>query len=419
MEKPYQRRAGLASCYPPAMADVDYAIVGGGVIGRAMALELAKRKPGADVVVIERCPKDRIENQSTRNSGVIHAGIYYRASERPLKAELCVRGNAMLYEFCREHGVAHAQTGKLVVATTERQEEYVRGVLAIAEDNGVPGVRMLSGEEAMKLEPNLRVRSALYAPTSGVIDSAGYLQALTRTAPAHSLYATEVVGLQWTGCAFAIETQCQGKRETFLARYLVNAAGIHADEVARILNPESEFHLVPARGEAAKFYQSRRPELALGGHNIYPAPVGFYKDGSLADASFAEHQRLLEAGDVTETLGIHLTPTLNEDGSLAKTVTIGPAIQTGMGKEDVARSLYPPEHYWRSVSEFFPGLVPDDVELHQAGIQARMAGQLDWYIRPDAKHPQCLHMLGIDSPGMTASLAIAQHAGAVLHASAS
>ncbi len=397
------------------MADVEYAIVGGGVIGRALALALTNRTTSGDVVVIERCAKDRVENQSTRNSGVIHAGIYYRRAERPIKARLCVEGNARLYEFCEEHGVAHAKTGKLVVATNAQEEDYLQGVLSIALQNEVPGVREIGADEAKEMEPNLRVTPAIYAPTSGVIDSAGYLAALRRAGTSHNLFATEVTSISWNGTDFEVATTSGGRVERFTAKYLLNAAGSHADRIATLLRPDCDFLLVPARGEAAKFYQSRRPELVLGGRNIYPAPSGYYADGRRANVSFAEFQRLLETGEVTETVGVHLTPTLSADGSLASTMTIGPAIRAGVAKDDLRHDLYPTNHFHRSVSDFFPGLREDDVELHQAGIQARMAGQLDWHIARDSAYSRCLHCVGIDSPGMTASLAIADYALDQLH----
>jgi L-2-hydroxyglutarate oxidase LhgO len=389
------------------MADVQYAIIGGGVIGRAIALSLQSRD--GDIAVLERCPADRVENQSTRNSGVIHAGIYYRRAERPIKARLCVLGNALLYEFCQKHNVSHANTGKLVVATNAQEEGYLQGILSIARENAVPGVRLIGAAEATALEPNIRATAAILAPTSGVIDSAAYLATLRRVGRAHSLFATEVIGIRHTGQCFELETRCAGKTERFTARYVVNAAGAQADDIAKMINPDCGFQLVPSRGEAAKFYQSRRPSLAMGGRNIYPIPIGFYPDGTQAEVPFAEFQQLLKAGAITETVGVHLTPTLGDDGKLASTMTIGPAINTGHPKDDLSTGLWPPAHYLKSVSDFFPGLRVSDIELHQSGIQARMAGQLDWHIQRDTKHDDFVHVLGIDSPGVTGSLAIANY----------
>jgi len=391
------------------MADVAYAIVGGGVIGRAVALALTGREPKDEVVVIERCPPDRVENQSTRNSGVVHAGIYYRRDQRPLKARLCVEGNALLYEFCREHKVACKKTGKLVVATDAREETYLEGILATARENDVPSPRLLSAAEVRKMEPNIRASAALYLPSSGIVDAAGYLTALGRGSSAHNLFATEVVAIAKSRDGFAVQTLCNGKRETFTATWVINASGSHADEIATMVDPGGDYALVPVRGEAAKFYSHRRPELGLGGRNIYPVPVGFYPSGEPALVTYDEFIRLLAEGEVTETTGVHLTPTFDEAGTIASTTTIGPAINAGHGKDNYGTDLYPPEHYYRAVSEFFPGLTPEDIELHQAGIQARMAGQLDWHLQAAPGHPRFINLLGIDSPGMTGSLAIARY----------
>ncbi|MCP4449399.1 MAG: FAD-dependent oxidoreductase [Myxococcales bacterium] len=391
------------------MPDVAYAIIGGGVIGRAIALAIEQRGLAGDVVVIERCPQDRTENQSSRNSGVIHAGIYYRKAERPLKARLCVEGNELLYEFCREHRVPHAKTGKLVVATDAREEGYLHGIANIARENDVPGVRMIGADEVRSMEPNIRATAALYAPSSGVVDAAAYLAALRRASSAHNLFATEVVGIADRGDEFEIQPHCAGKTEAFTVRWVISAAGDRGDDIARLLDPTSEVRLVPARGEAAKFYSGKRADLALGGRNIYPVPSGYYPDGTRAEVSYDEFQRLLGEGSITETVGVHLTPTLDDEGCIAKTTTIGPAIRAGIEIDDLASGLYPPEYFHKGVSEFFPSVRVTDIELHQAGIQSRMQGQLDWHLAKDKRHPRFIHALGIDSPGMTGSLAIGRY----------
>ncbi len=396
------------------MADVACAIIGGGVIGRSAALALGQGAFDGDVVVVESSPRDRVENQSTRNSGVIHAGIYYSQHSRPLKAKLCVEGNALLYEFCQELNVSHAKTGKLVVANGGREESYLRGILAVAIENQVRGVQLVGSDDVRAMEPNVRASAALYVPSSGIVDTAAYLTALRGVSAAHNLFATRVVAVRPKQDCFEVETLCNKKRESFTSKWVINAAGSHGDDVAWMVNPASRCALVPTRGESAKFYRSRRPGLALSGMSIYPVPAGFYPDGRRANVDYAEFQRLLTKGEITETVGVHLTPTLAASGELADTFTIGPAITTDIGKDDYAQGLRPLSHYHDCVSEFFPGLTIEDIELHQAGIQARMAGQLDWHIAADPQHPRFIHVLGIDSPGMTASLAIGRHVAELL-----
>ena len=379
--------------------DVDVAIVGGGVIGRAIAYVLGRRGRRS-VVVIERCPRDRIE---------IHAGIYYKPASRPKKARLCVAGNRMLYEFCAEHGVPHARTGKLVVATCAREEEYLRDVLETARANGVPDVRLIEPDEQRRIEPRIVSTAALLVPTSGVIDAAAYLDTLRLRAGSHDLFETQVEAIRSCAGGFELHTRSQGRTERFVAATVVNAAGLHAAEIARMVDPASPYELMPVRGEAARFSTSRRPELALRGLNIYPAPHGFYRDtGELAEVSLAEFQRLVAEERVTDTVGIHLTPTLDAGGRISTTMTLSPALVVGVARDDF-RSTVPLEHYWKRVKAFFPELRIDDLELHHTGIQGRLPGSRDWVIEPARGHPRFIDLIAIDSPGLTSSLAIAEH----------
>jgi L-2-hydroxyglutarate oxidase LhgO len=374
------------------MSDIEYAIVGGGAIGLSIAYALSQR--GHDeIFVLERSAPGRIENQSTRNSGVIHAGIYYRQPEQERKARLCVLGNDLLYQFCRDFEVPHARTGKLVVATSSEEEERLRELYRIACEASVPDLALLSAAEARALEPNVRATLALHVPSSGVIDAASFLRALQGAAPAHHLFATEVVGLKAVASGIAVRTRQQGREDRFVAKRVINAAGLYADEVARLLSPTSPYTITPVRGEAAKFYTSRRPDLAMRGMNVYPLP----------------RRITTKEGKTMETLGVHLTPTLDADGGIASTVTIGPAIRAGVGKEDYGMGLHPPEYYWQQVRAFFPSLCVDDIELHQSGIQARCPGYPDWIIEADPLAPALINLIGVDSPGLTASLAIANY----------
>jgi len=384
--------------------DVDIAIIGGGVIGRAIAWAL-RRRGGQSVAVIERCPRDRIENQSTRNSGVIHAGIYYKRAVRPLKAALCVKGNRLLYEFCAEHGVPHVKTGKLVVATGAREEDYLLDVLATARENGVPDVRLIDGEEQRRLEPLISSTKCLHVPTSGVIDAAAYLKTLQRLAAAYDLFGTTVDAIRRVATGFEVHTDV----ETFVAGTVINAAGLYADEIAQMIDPDAPYRIMAVRGEAARFSTTRRDALALSGFNIYPPPHGFYKaTGKPALVSFAEFQALLARGDVTDTVGVHVTPTLDADGRIATTMTLSPALVTNIAKDDY-RSTVPLEEYCARVADYFPGLTVDDLELHDTGIQARLSGEHDWVIAPARTDPRFINLIAIDSPGLTASLAIADH----------
>ncbi|MBL4632257.1 MAG: FAD-dependent oxidoreductase [Kofleriaceae bacterium] len=388
-------------------ADIAIAVIGGGAVGQAIAYSLGRA--GKEVVVVEACRHDRIENQSTRNSGVIHAGLYYEQKSQPLKARLCVQGNSRIYEFCQEYGVPHQRTGKIVVATDEREKGYLQPLLQTARENGVPDVEMIGQVRINELEANVRGCAALYLPSSGVIDSAAYLRALHQQSGAHTLWGTKVLAVTKVQSGFEIRTLCGGKESRFIAGQVVNSAGLYADEVARMINPESPYDIMAVRGESVKFYTSRRPTLTMHGLNVYPVPCGFYKEtGHRALLSYVDYCNALASGGVVATTGVHLTPTLDSEGNISSTVSVGPALTLGMGKENFGGKLRNLEYYHSQVSHFFPALEVADMELHQTGIQARLADHRDWIIERDSHESDFINLIGIDSPGLTASLAIAR-----------
>lgn len=382
------------------------AIIGSGVIGCAVACELSKKVNGK-IIVIEKNKDILGQNQSSRNSGVIHAGIYYPKDVMPLKAHLCVEGNSMLYDFCQEHNIPHKKTGKLVVANNEMEEEYLDDVFRVAKENGVPGVIKIDSKTAKKYEPNVKAFSALYVPTSGIIIPAELVNALHRLASKKVIFAmgNEVVDIAAKENGFVIKTKSGSNAEAFEAEMLVNAAGLHSDAIARMVNPNSPYEINPIRGESAKFYKKRN-ELSVN-MNVYPVPHGYWPNGKKLDARFEEFQKLFREGKVSKTVGVHLTPAF--DGM----VTIGPAYAGNIGKEDYEQTV-PEKHYFESVRNFFPNLKLEDISLHKAGINANLKGHNDFVIERDAKHPNCINLLGINSPGLTSSLAIAKYVGELI-----
>lgn len=409
------------------MEKIPITIIGGGVVGSAIAYELS-RKTGKRIAVLERHPENRQENQSSRNSGVIHAGIYYQQEKAPLKARLCVEGNRLVYDFCAEHWIPHKAVGKLVVATNLREEEYLEETVRISTENKVPGFRVIDGIEAKIMEPNITCTKAIYFPTSGIVEAPSFvkkLKQLSANVGVHYAYGTKVVGIKpiKDGKSFEIMTETMGHKnhtiEPVETELLFNCTGLYSDEIARMINPESQWDIFPTRGEAAKFYNTRREELKAGRMNVYPAPYGFFNDtGKKAEIDFSEFKKLLQEGKITKTVGVHLTPTIGNDRGeffdaegnviIGKTVTVGPADSINFGKENY-RHHHPLEHYVREVSRFFPQLRPEDLEFHQVGIQAKTKTHYDWIIERDRKYHNCIQLVGIDSPGLTGSLAIARY----------
>ena len=388
-------------------------IIGAGVVGCAAAWRLSKKYD--EIFVLDKNPRILSENQSSRNSGVIHAGIYYPQDESPLKAKLCVEGNRLLYDFCAEFDVPCRRTGKLVLAVHETELDYLDATLKIAGQNDVPGAQLISAEEARNMEPNVRCIQAAYLPTSGIVESTKFVQKLYRLASQQGAYflpSKKVVDIRSAAGAFIITAQSGDDRtEVFESEMVINSAGIFADDIARMVNPASPWEVLPIRGEAAKFYKTRRPEIDHSGLNVYPTPHGIWPDGRKADVPFAEFKALYLEKKVVTTVGVHLTPTFDlvkGHYEIGRTVTIGPATKGDISREDLASGLFPPEHYHSLVHPFFPNLRLDDLELHQTGIQSKLKGYHDFVIEPDPLHPRFFNLLGIDSPGLTSSLAIAR-----------
>lgn len=407
------------------MENVKYAIIGAGVVGTAIAYELSERF-GDKVFVFERNCSLKDENQSTRNSGVIHAGIYYSKATQPHKAIFCVEGNSMLYDFCKKHDVPHENTGKLLVATNPREAQYLDDVLKTARQNGVP-VKMIDASDVKKMEPNVNCTQALHVPTSGIIDPFVLVSRLNYLASndgkgANFVYDSKIVGIKPLDDRFVVLTEKDGKTEEFEAENLINCGGLYSDEIAKMVNPDSPFVMNPTKGQAVKFYNTK-PNLQTG-MNVYPAPHGFYVDTKAkADVPFDEFQQLLKKGVVKKTVGVHLTPTFDLAGNdyvKGSTVTLGPLLSPAKNKEDYAFDADVSKFYER-VKSFFPNIKLEDLSPHQAGILAQIMKQEesglkpynDFVIERDQKHPNCVNLIGIDSPGLTSSLAIAKYVSAM------
>ncbi|MFC1822782.1 NAD(P)/FAD-dependent oxidoreductase [Thermodesulfobacteriota bacterium] len=379
------------------MSEIAIAIIGGGVIGCAVAQELSKRYQG--IYLFEKNPGiTRGENQSSRNSGVIHSGIYYDRETRPFKATFCVEGNSLLYEFCEDHRVPALKTGKLIVATTENEDQVLDIYLQRAKENGVPDVDKLSNREIRAMEANVKGRSALHIPSAGIVDPAALvyrLHTLAQRNGVQTLTGTEVVEIQGQGDSMEL-TLCypDGTVDQTRSRIVVNASGVNADRVARQIDPTSPYELDPIRGESYKYYSHKRPELALAGRNIYPTP-----------------QSVMTAHGRHFTVGVHLTPTfedLSVPPRLGSTVTVGPILVPAKNRSDVVEVPVPAEDFVSKVHPFFPGLKRDDLIWHQAGLQARLKNHPDFIIQPDNQYSHVFNLLGVDSPGLTSCLAIAR-----------
>ena len=388
-------------------------IIGGGVIGCAIAYEISS-KSKRNIVIIEKNNQIKGENQSSRNSGVIHAGVYYPKDIEPLKARLCVEGNSLIYKFCNKYNIANKKTGKLVVATNQLEEEYLEDTYRIAQENMVPGVKIIDCKEVKKLEPNVKALSALYVPTSGIIDSVSLTDRLYRIAESSGaifLVGNKVVQIEPFRDDFQITIKSNNGTEVFRTKILINSAGLYSDEVAKMLNSGSTYEMNPIKGESAKFYRTKREDISINGLNIYPVPFGYRPDGQRLNVHFSQFQKLYHEGKINKSVGVHLTPTLDIKGSnysIGDTVTIGPAYSKPDGKEDY-KPTRDEKYFLNMINPLFPYLKLEDISLHQTGIRAKLKGRNDFVIERDPKYQNCVNLIGIDSPGLTSSLAIAKY----------
>lgn len=378
-------------------SDIAIAIIGGGVIGCAVARELSRTYDG--IFLFEKNPGiTRGENQSSRNSGVIHSGIYYDQETRPQKAILCVEGNRLLYEFCQRHQVPALKTGKLIVATTPEEDSILDLYLERARENGLSGVKKIKGPLVRELEPNVRAESALMVPSAGIVEPTSLvyrLHALAQQEGTQFMVETEVVGLHGDRDCIELAVRYRdGAMDKIRARAVINAAGVDADRMARLFNHSSPYELDPVRGESYKFYAHKRPELELAGMNIYPTP-----------------ESVITPSGGHFTVGIHLTPTFADvswPSALGSTITIGPKLVPLEDRNAKTGNWSPAKIFVEKVRPFFPGLREEDLIWHQAGVQARLKNCADFVIRADPQYPHFINLLGIDSPGLTAALAIAR-----------
>lgn len=378
------------------MDRVEIVIVGAGAVGCAIAVELLKRGH-KDIFIFEKSLY-LADGQSGRNSGVVHSGIYYQ--EGSLKARLCVEGNRLMYGFCKENDVPCVKTGKLIVATSKKEDEQIEQLFVKANKIGAPGLRMIGEKEVRAFEPNVYASSAIYAPETGSVDAAAYVKALARIAEslgAQLLLQTEVTSIESKGDGFVVEvTRSDGKREQVETGMLINAAGLYSDKIAKMINPGWQKGLAPMRGEYFKFNRARRNNIQMKGLNIYPAP------------------ETVRVGDNDVlVVGIHLTPTFdilsNGSTGIGNIVTVGPEFVPATDREDYESNRKSKDIFYEKAKRFFPNLKPDDLEMDFAGIMANLGSGKDWIVERDKAHPNCIQLVGIDSPALTSSMAIARH----------
>lgn len=360
------------------MEQVDAVVVGAGAVGLAVARALAQA--GREVLILES------ENAfgtgtSSRNSEVIHAGIYYPTGS--LRAQLCVRGKALLYDFCASHGVDHRRCGKLIVATSADELPALDRLLATAHTNGVTDLQRLSAAEAQALEPALQCAGALLSPSTGIVDSHGLMLALlgdAEAAGASLALCAPVTGGRVT--AQGIELDVGGDEPMQLcARTVVNSAGLQAPALARQLAGLDAAH-VP-RDHLAKGCYFSLPGRAPFSRLIYPAP------------------------GQSSHLGVHLTLDLGGQARFGPSFEWVPTLDYTVDPGGA-------DHFYAEVRRYWPALPDGVLQPAYAGIRPKITGPgeaaADFRIDGPTVHgvPGLVNLFGIESPGLTACMAIAE-----------
>lgn len=359
----------------------DITIIGAGVIGLAIASQVARE--GREVYVLEKNEAFGQE-QSSRNSEVIHAGIYYEKDS--LKTKMCLEGNALLYELCERNGIAYQRCGKIIVATNDVEAEALEKLYKTGKDNGIP-LRMLSRKETSQLEPNMRGITAFFSPTTGIVDSYAlmrYFLGKARENGAQIAYKVKVTAIEKVSDGYEVTVEEPAGDYSFMTRVVINCAGLYSDKVAEMTGiniDEANYKLHWCKGE---YYSVSSDKNKLINRLIYPVPMAI-------------------------SVGVHVCLDANWRLRLGPLFYYVDEINYRVDdsrKKDLVNS---------SMMRALPFIEPSDLDPESAGIMAMLQGERegfrDFVIRHEEARglPGFINLLGIDSPGLTASPAIARY----------
>jgi len=361
---------------------VDITVVGAGIIGLAIASQVASED--REVYVLEK-NETFGQEASSRNGEVIHAGIYYPGDS--LKTKMCLEGNALLYDLCQRHGIGYKRIGKIIVATNDVEAMELEKLYDRGKSNGVD-LRMLSQKEMEQLEPNIRGAAAFLSPSTGIVDSQAlmrYFLEKARDNGAQIAYKAKVVGIDKISGGYKVRVEDSQEIFSFITKVLINCAGLHSDEVARMVGidvDEAGYKLHWCKGE---YFSVGNSKNKLVSRLIYPVP----KAG--------------EGGT-----GIHVTLDLNERMRLGPNACYVDEI-------DYSVDSLQKKTFYESAVRFLPFIEYDDLEPEMAGIRAKLQAEGENF-RDFVVNYECnrgltgfINLIGIDSPGLTAAPAIAKY----------
>lgn len=363
------------------MEKVDVTIIGAGIIGLAAAYILSDNKK--ETLVVEKNDSFGQES-SSRNSEVIHSGIYYPRDS--LKSQTCIRGKHLLYELCSKHDIPHKKLGKILAATGKEEVSKIEAIYNNAIDFGVDNLRFLEKNEIKELEPDVEAEKGLFSPDTGIIDSHSVMKFFLKAAKERGVdfaFDIEVIGIKKHTSFYEITVrEPKGDLFSFQTETVINAAGLNSDRIAEMAGidiEKSSYRLHYCKGQ---YFRIKNPKKFSITHPVYPPPTEI-------------------------SLGIHVTPDLAGGLRLGPDSTYVQKIDYDVNEEDKTK-------FSDSVRKFLKTLEPDDLIPDTAGIRPKLQGEnelfRDFVISNEEEKgfPNFINLIGIESPGLTSCLAIAE-----------
>jgi L-2-hydroxyglutarate oxidase LhgO len=364
--------------------DTEITIIGAGVIGLAIAEQVSGEHK--NVFLIEKHLSFGQET-SSRNSEVIHAGIYY--TRNSLKAKLCVEGKWLLYDYCKKYEVPYRNCGKLIVATSEKEIDVIEGIRQTAIRNGVNDILMFGKEQIAELEPNILAVKAIYSPSTGIVDSHALMKQYETNAINNGcqiVYGSEVTGIKQIQNGYKIELLDADKEKySFTTGIIINSGGLTSDKIFEMTGiKDDNLKILFCKGE---YFRINPPKNKLINRLVYPVP----------------HQNM-------EGIGIHVTVDMGGG------VKLGPDVKyLESNVYDYKLTASKQEAFFKSAKKFLPFLEFDDIAPEMAGIRPKIQkpGEplRDFYIMEETGrgYPGFINLIGMESPGLTSSIAIAKY----------
>ena len=372
------------------MMDADITIIGAGVVGLAIAENVSRTHN--NVFLIEKHTSFGQET-SSRNSEVIHAGIYY--TKDSLKARLCVEGKWMIYDYCKKYDIPFNNCGKLIVATSEEEISVIEGIRLTALKNGVDDLSFLEREQISELEPNIFALKALFSPSTGIVDSHSLMKQYETNSYNNGcqiVYGSEVTGISQIENGYKIDlSDADKKNYSFTTRIIINSAGLTSDKVSEMVGiKDDSLKILFCKGE---YFRINPPKNRLINRLVYPVP----------------HQNM-------EGIGIHVT------------IDMGGGVKLGPDVKYLESNIYDykvtpskQEAFYKSAKKFLPFLEFDDIAPEMAGIRPKIQkpGEplRDFYIMEETirGYPGFINLIGMESPGLTSSIAIAKYVNGLIN----